>query len=209
MEKIYWIGPRESDISEVESIFAGSITIYGSNSRNNKSFCRSNTDRINHNMHNPDCDAFIQAELKKIVKKEKNARFLFYNPAIAYDFDYEIFSHSICLNNYELFMKLQDKVRCRIMLQQIVETIPFVTLSGKDCYYNNIRDYFDSDEFVIQDAFSSGGEGTIHLKESDTLYSIYNNKQYLVSPYINNGISINVHIVIGSEDICFFHHPFK
>lgn len=204
MEKIYWVGPQESDIQDIESIFSGSVTIYGSNCRNNKSYCQSNAERINHNLHNDNCDSFIQEQLKKLIRQDESVRFLFYNPFLVYDFVPEIAEHSICINDCELLTQLHDKTRCRIMLQQTVKTIPFVSLSGMECTYNHIRDYFTSEEFVIQEAFSSGGEGTIHIGKTDRFDFIESQKQYLVSPYIKNGISINTHIVISEDNICFF-----
>lgn len=204
MEKIYWVGPRESDIQDIESLFAGSITTYGSNCGNNKSYCQSNTNRINHNMHNNDCDNFIQVQLKRLIYEDDSVRFLFYNPYFSYDFDMEIAEHSICVNDYDLLTQLHDKTRCRVMFQQTIKTIPFVSLSGMECTYNHIRDYFASEEFVIQEAFSSGGEGTIHIRKSDIFDFVEPRKRYLVSPYIKNGISINAHIVISANNICFF-----
>lgn len=204
MGKIYWIGPRESDIQDVESIFAGSITIYGSNHGNNLSYCQSNVDRINHNMHNEGCNAFINAQLMRLIHEDASVRFLFYNPFQVYDFNSEIAEHSICVNNRELLTQLHDKIRCRVMLQQTVKTIPFISLYGNECTYNHIRNYFSTEEFVVQEAFSSGGEGTIHICKSDTLDFIDPNKRYLASPYVENGISINTHIVISANNICFF-----
>lgn len=204
MEKIYWIGPRESDIDEIDDMFAGSITIYGSNKGNNKSFCQSNAERINHNEYNAACDAFIQEELKKLIRTDESVKFLFYNASLAYDFDCEIASHSVCLNCYELLAQLNDKARCRIVLQQIVQPTPFVTLSGKECTYYNIKHYFDAEEFVVQDAFSSGGDGTFHIKESSSLGFVDPNKRYLISPYIKDGVSVNSHIIISENNILFF-----
>ncbi len=204
MGKIYWVGPRESDIDELEDMFTGSITIYGNNKGNNISFCQSNIDRINHNEYNADCDAFIQAELKKLIRMDKSVQFMFYNASLVYDYDHEIASHSICMNSYELLAQLNDKARCRVILPQAIKPTPFVTLSGKECTYNNIRHYFDSEEFVIQDAFSSGGEGTFHIKGSTSLHFFEPNKRYLVSPYIKDGLSVNVHIVISANSILFF-----
>ena len=204
MEKIYWVGPRESDIYDIEPIFAGSITIYGSNRGNNVSYCHSNTDRINHNRHNDDCNAFIERQLIELIYKDESVKFLFYNSFLAYDFSHEVKSHSICMNSFELLTELHDKARCRAILQKTVKTIPFVSLLGTECVYNNISDYFPSEEFVIQEAFSSGGEGTIHVRTDDTLNFIEPNKRYLVSPYLNNAISINAHIVISASSICFF-----
>lgn len=203
MGKIYWIGPRESDIDDIDTMFTGSVTIYGSGYGNNISYCKSNADRINHNIQNGDCDAFFQTTLKDLIAKDETVRFLFYNAYYAYDFDQEILSHSICVNDYELLTQLHDKARCRAMLQQTIKTIPFVNLSGRECSYRECCDYFAAEEFVIQEAFSSGGEGTIHIRESDTCEFVNPNKQYLVSPYIENSISLNAHIVISAGQICF------
>lgn len=204
MNKLYWVGPRESDINELESIFAGSVTIYGSNKGNNKSFCQSNACRINHNEPNVACDAFFQAEMKKLICMDESVKFLFYNASLVYDFDREIASHTICVNNRELLTQLNDKTRCRLILQQLVKPIPYVTLSGKECVYNNFQNYFKSEDFVIQDAFSSGGEGTFHIRKSESLDFIEQDKRYLVSPYIKDGLSVNAHVVISANSILFF-----
>ncbi|MCM1267615.1 MAG: ATP-grasp domain-containing protein [Bacteroidales bacterium] len=204
MHKLYWVGPRESDIHDIKSMFAGSITIYGSNCGNNVSYCRSNIDRINHNIQNNDCDAFMQERLKELIREDDSVRFLFYNSFFAYDFDQEIVQHSICVNKYDLLEKLHDKTKCRAILQETVKTIPFINLLGRECTYDHCCDYFDAEEFVIQEAFSSGGEGTVHFGKFDSLDFIDQNKQYLVSPYIENSISLNTHIVIGEEKVCYF-----
>lgn len=204
MKNIYWVGPRESDIDEIESIFAGSITIFGSNEGNNISYCHSNADRINHNERNIDCDNFFRTQLENLISKDNSIRFLFYNPSLAYEYGNIVKTHSVCINKYELLEQLTDKTRCRVIFKDIVNVIPFVTLFGKDCTYNNIKNYFASEDFIIQDAFSSGGDGTTVVRISDNLDFIKANKRYLVSPYIKDGLSVNVHIVIGSDNILFF-----
>lgn len=204
MKNIYWVGPRESDIDEIKSIFAGSVTIFGGNKGNNISYCQSNADRINHNERNVNCDNFFKAELERLISKNNSIEFLFYNPELPYEYGGMIKAHSMCLNDYELLVQLNDKTRCRVILQDTVNVIPFVTLTGKDCTYNNIKNYFFSKEFIVQDALSSGGEGTTLVRVSNDLKFIESNKRYLVSPYIKDSLSVNVHIVIGSENILFF-----
>lgn len=204
MRKLYWVGPRESDIDGLNDFFDGSITIYGSNQGNNKSFCQSNTSRINHNEYNVDCNAFMQLEIKKLIHMDESVSFLFYNAALAYDLGQEVVSHSLCMNSPILLEQLNDKARCRVFLQKAIHSIPFVTLSGSECTYSNIKQYFDADEFIIQEAFSSGGEGTVHIRELSSLDFIESNKRYLVSPYIKDGLSINAHIIICAGNILFF-----
>lgn len=204
MKNIYWVGPRESDIDEIESIFAGSITIFGSNRGNNISYCHSNTNRINHNERNIDCDNFFKTQLENLISKDNSAKLLFYNPLSAYEYGDIVKAHSICINKYDLLEQLADKTRCRIIFKDIVNVIPFVTLDGRDCTYNNIKNYFSSEDFIIQDAFSSGGDGTTVVRAYDNLDFVQLNKRYLVSPYIKDGLSVNVHIVISSGNILFF-----
>lgn len=205
MVKIYWVGPRESDIEGIESMFVGSITIYGSNQGNNIAYCKTNIDRINHNEYDASCDAFFKTELNKVIAKDNTIKFLFYNSSLAYEYGEEILSHSICCNNYELLEQLHDKTRCRVIMQNVVRTIPFVTLYGEECTYNNIKNHFVSyKEFVIQNAFSSGGEGTIHITNPEQLKYIDSDSPYLISPYFSDSISINTHMIICREAILFF-----
>ena len=76
MDSIYWIGPRESDIESSRKLFKGSVTIYGSNSCGNHSYC-GKYDRVNHNIENNNIDVFIQDEISKILENEQEAHFLF------------------------------------------------------------------------------------------------------------------------------------
>ena len=205
MENIYWIGPRESDIDGLETMFKGSITIYGSGLNHNIAFCKNNNGRINHNERNEECDIFFKTVLKKIIMEDSSAKFLFYNPSLAHEYGSEILAHSICSNDYELLTQLNNKVRCRTLLQNTINVVPFVTLQGKDCTYNIIKTYFNNaDSFVIQEAFSSGGEGTVHLTSSYQFRSFIPEHQYLVSPYFDNNLSINAHIIVSDSAILFF-----
>lgn len=204
MGKIFWIGPRESDIEGVESLFSGSVTIYGSNKGNNTAYCKTNIDRINHNQYDANCDIFFKTTLEKKILEDDSVRFLFYNPSLAYEYGEKITAHSLGCNNYELLEQINDKTRCRVMMQNIVRTIPFVTLLGKECTYTNFKKYFTtSEEFVVQDAFSSGGEGTVHITNTKQLSYIESNSRYLVSPYFKDSISLNIHIIIFKDNIIF------
>ena len=45
MSNYIWIGPRESDIENCKELFIGSITIFGSNEKNNISYWLLRLDR--------------------------------------------------------------------------------------------------------------------------------------------------------------------
>lgn len=202
MSKIYWVGVRQSDIEDTGDLFKGSITVFGDGLNGNISYCNKNR-RINHNVENKECDLFFEEVLKSLCEKDNSVRFMFYNPELAYQYNEIIKQHTLCLNSYQLLNVLSNKQRSRFIVRNIVDTIPFIVLKGKECNYENIQGYFDGyDEFVIQKAFSSGGEGTRHINSKfKTDCSVQGNDEYLVAPYIKDSISLNTHIVIFDDDI--------
>lgn len=204
MSNIYWVGVRQSDIEDTGDLFKGSITIFGDNSKGNIAYCSENN-RINHNVENKECDLFFEKVLKSLCEKDDSVRFMFYNPELAYQYNERIKQHTICLNSYQLLTALSNKQRSRFMVMGIVDTIPFVVLKGTECSYENIQSYFYGyDEFIVQKLFSSGGEGTCHISSKfKTDYSVKDNDEYLVSPYIKDAISLNTHIVIFDNDIIY------
>ena len=80
MKKIAWIGPRESDIWGLKSIYSKSITYYGSDSEGNASYCARYNVRINHNIDHPDSSAFILGQQNEIIQKYPDYKFMYYNP---------------------------------------------------------------------------------------------------------------------------------
>lgn len=206
MERIYWVGPRQSDINNAGIKFAGSITIYGDNTNGNVAYCQNSNIRINHNIINSDLVHFIATNVKEICNKYPHSQFLFYNPISAYQYDDTVLKHVIGLNSYELLDMLSDKIRCKMNLAGIVETTPYITLNGSKCSFSTIRKYFpDSKEYVLQKKYSSGGEGTFLIRgDNDISASINNNDEYLISPYYRESIPINIHIAILGNQIVTF-----
>lgn len=202
MSNIYWVGVRQSDIDDTGDLFKGSITIFGDNLNGNIAYCNKNR-RINHNIENKECDLFFEETLKSLCEKDDSVRFMFYNPELAYRYSDIVKQHTLCLNSYQLLNAFSNKQRSRYIVRNIVNTIPFIILKGFQCNYESIQDYFIGyDEFVIQKAFSSGGEGTLHINSKNrTDCSVQSTEEYLVSPYIKDAISLNTHIVIFDENI--------
>lgn len=204
MDNLYWVGTRQSDIDNLKNFFLGSITIYGNNRNGNIAFCENSEQRINHNYVDENCEKFIVRVLKKICSNDKNAKFMFYDPIFAYQYGDLIRSRTICLNSLRLLEMFSNKLRSRAVVRNIIKTIPHTVLKGSDCTIDNFCSCFiGNNEFIIQKAISCGGEGTIHIKSAIDLKDISPNQNYIVSPYIN-GISLNVHIIIANNDICFF-----
>lgn len=208
MNDIYWVGPRQSDIANINFLFKGSVTIFGDNMDGNIAYCHNNIERINHNIPNDDCDNFFIKTLTMLCKKNNNISFLFYNPLSAYDYGDEIIQHTICLNNKFLLENLSDKVKCRYILSDYLNTTPFVTLKGYECTYENISKYFNGfSTYVIQKIHSSGGDGTYYVDNQTTrnfVSDFHREEDYLVSPYMEGCISLNTHIIINREHIQYF-----
>lgn len=204
MKRIYWVGPRQSDIDNIGFQFVGSVTIYGNNQNGNIAYCKNNQTRINHNIDNVDCDLFFKNTLSNICHSDPEAYFLFYKFSYAYYFDEYIQKRTLGLNSFELIDTLSDKLRCRVLLRNVVDTIPFVTLKGQECSFNNISKYFPSNmEFIVQKLYSSGGEGTYIITSNSNVKFDYTS-EYLVSPYIKDSISLNVHIGIVNNKVIYF-----
>lgn len=78
---LFWVGPRESDIDDTENIFDGAITLFGEEKGNNSSaFCNNYHSRVNHNIIDEDQDNFTVSEVLERLKKDADAKFVFYNP---------------------------------------------------------------------------------------------------------------------------------
>jgi hypothetical protein len=202
---LYWVGARESDIVHTNDIYAGSITLFGSNKNENIAFSSKYKVRTNHNLYNKDHIEFYESEVLKIINRDKNAFFMFYNPYLAYLMDTRIQGKTVCLNDRSLLNLLRDKICSRLWLSSIVPTIQNIQLSGKEVNFWDLQKYFpNTDSFVIQASFSSGGFGTWKLQknnEKDVIIQLDNHSLYSVSPYLHNNIPVNIHCVIYENDI--------
>jgi len=210
MEKLFWIGPRESDIMGLETIYSGSITLYGSNLNGNISYCAHCGVRVNHNIDHPDSSLFIQRQQLDLIRQYPDCKFMSYNPNYIYGAPDAILRRTICLNSNDLLQQLNNKKEFRAFAQHIIPMLKVKMLRGKDCAYSTLQSFgfwTDSDTYVIQEPVSSGGQGTFYISqenESDVLSSLESEKEYLVSGFIASNIPINLHAVIYDEDIVLF-----
>ena len=208
MYALYWVGKYESDINNCD-IFSGSITYYGSNMGNNLSFCTNNI-RIN-SKRTYEYKNFIVKAMKKQISIDEKSRFLFYNQSLAYEI---IALYPLCrnylvgLNAQSIIDTLNNKLYDRLWFSDITDIIPIKTLSKEECNYTNLKKIFpEFSRFILQKNISSGGKGTYLLSatsEKDVLAELENHELYIVSPYISESYSANVHVCItNSSTICF------
>ncbi|MBI9054757.1 MAG: ATP-grasp domain-containing protein [Bacteroidales bacterium] len=204
-ENIYWIGTRESDIDYINNLFRGSITIFGSNENNNIPFQSSDNERVNHNIPNDELNKFFLKEITELLKKDRHAKLMFYNPSFAYKLGIDIVEKCICVNDNSVLRFLANKIQSRFVFSNYVPSLQSRLFLGNQCTLKNICSFFpNKTTFVIQENSAAGGFGTYILEdktEKDILPYIKNNESYLVSPYHQNYIPVNVHTIIFENQI--------
>ena len=206
MKKVFWVGARESDIIN-ETIFCGSITLFGSGKNNNYSYANARKEHLPSDYYN-----FIKDTIYLVLEKNNNdCYFLFSNPKTAYLMPRDIQEKIICLNEYVKIMALNDKFFQRQYFSNICKTPPSIILSGnlvKDIKF--ITNIFNNEfnEFIVQKSTGGGGK-TTYLLSSKTDIELLDNETYIVSPYYKNSISLNVHCLILEKDVVIFPPSFQ
>lgn len=193
----YWIGARESDIKN-EKVFKGSITRYGTNLNQNKTFPKSRQKNEENAYTN-----FIINELNNILNEDINSSFIFSNANTAYKMPDNILKHCECLNPFSLIVALNDKFFVRQYLSNVCHVPPNIIINGKLLKdLNLINKIFNQkfNRYVVQRPIGGGGRTTFFIdKANDSL--INDNDDYLVTPYYEKCIPLNVHCVIYQDDV--------
>ena len=189
---LYWVGIRESEITNTGDLFTGTICVYGKNS------LTKNT-RINHNEdENWDIiDNYFSEAKEKLIKEIPDIKFMHYNYSGMIGKDLK---NCICYNDTNLIDKLNNKFYTKKYFKDIVPVLNFEVIDGKDILDNlRLKKTFGK-EIVIQEKESSGGEGTIRVNiQEEASFDL--TKKYLVSTYCKNNIPINIHLLIGKNKV--------
>lgn len=208
MKEYIAIGPREQDFCFTNHFFDGSVTLYGSGTEGNISYCRSRGYRINHNIFRRDQEQFVDSELLKKIEENPDVRFMSYDPNLAYKCDERIIERTVCLNDKQIMDLLNDKISFRKWAADVCTLHEVRLLRGDACDYAHLRSVFGFyQRFVIQKSRASGGEGTFILteqNETDILGKLDQQEQYLVSGYEEYNIPVNMHAIIYDKEILLF-----
>lgn len=212
--KLFWVGPRKSDIAHVEDVnFYGSITIFGDGKDNNYAYCLTpEQNRVNHNVSDKEEDLFFYHTIKGIIEKEENVRFYFYNPNAVYYIEglEEYSQYFLCLNEKSLMRNTNNKAYFQKILNG---NVPLLDRKF-DKFHRNNSDYLSlvsefkcdpkSDtRFIFQAPVSSGGNGTF-LIDSRNIKDAVNQlvqDNYIISIYEEKNIPLNIHAIIFDEEI--------
>lgn len=195
MSNFFWISPRESDGLFNKNI-KKAIAFYSSD---NIQTTRSNIP------YGKEYDKFLENHIHTILKQNPQAKFMFYNPKLAYSLPEYLHSNFICINSLRLLNKISDKVYTRFWLSKSIPTLPTVLLSGSELNFVDLERLFQGyDSFIVQENRSSGGFGTYILTKENSSklqQKLYNDDIYIVSPYLRNSISTNSQFIIFDDNI--------
>ena len=199
MEYLVWVGPRDTDIKYC-NCFSESICYY---SKSNETTIRKA------HIYGDFFINFISSKMKYILSKHSEAKFIFYNPKIAYSLEDDLKKHAICLNSKYLLELLGDKIYTRYWLGAYVPVLPALLLDSHNLAFINLEEKLGKfDSYVIQKNKSSGGFGTYYLANNN--HELLNelqtnfNELFIISPYIKNSIPININAIVYETDICLF-----
>ena len=214
--KIYWVGPRQSDIKNVfdenGQAFYGSVTLFGDGTDNNYAYClEKGRNRVNHNLPDLDEDRFFFETVRMLIEEDPSSQFYFYNPNCVYYIDGMLAykDHFLCVNEREVMRKANDKVTFQSLLNGIVPL-----LDRREGFHRSNCDYMslvrefgvDADaqkKFVFQAPVSSGGNGT-YIVRKETVKEVagkLSSDGYLVSVYEDDNIPVNIHAIIFDDCI--------
>lgn len=202
---LYWIGVRESEIMYTGDLFVGSISVFGSNIHYNVSFDKEFSWRFDCNVDHSEWIDYINDKVEQIIKRDPKCQFMLYYPA-----DYPYYTERVrervkYLNDMDLITLLENKIQSKLWLGDYVLLLPYSLETGRDICFHKLQSKFEGvEKFVIQATSSCGGSGTwlLSAQTADTIHEfIEEDRRYLVTPYIEKSISVNIHAVIYAEEI--------
>lgn len=205
MRNLFWIGARESDQEYVENFFDGSVTLYGEQMHHNYAFCKQKNYRINHNHITDEQTSFMVETELELIKQYPDIQFMSYNPNLLYDCSPEVLEHIVCMNDERVMRFLDSKIQFREFAARYVNTLRSEKILGKYCNSEYLKRLFpDYDNWIIQCDIASGGYKTFLMSksvETEIRELLCDEEYYLVSPYYEKNIPINIHAVIYKKDI--------
>lgn len=203
--KLIWTGPRESDKDYTGDFFKGAVTLYGGRKQENKAFCLTKDYRINHNHITEEQTDFMVENEMTLIEKNPTVKFMSYNPNLIFGCKEDVVKRTVCLNDENVMHFLDSKISFRKFSEKFVHTLHSELIWGEECRFDVLKLRFpEYDKWIIQSDIASGGYQTFLLgleNEKEIVKKLDNNEQYLVSPYFEKNIPINIHAIIYDQDI--------
>ena len=200
---VLWIGPRESDIIDVD-LFCASITIFGNNQGNNYSYSKCQHTRIDHNQPNCISDTYNIEMLEKLVDKYPSLKIMYYNSIFSKYVPDKHRARIIGNNDMSILELLDSKIDVRRLAARTIPVVPFQEISSVDQLKNYITKIESDTQYILQENHASGGYGTHIINKNNMSLYINNfdfNKGYFISPYYEKSISVNAHCILFDNEV--------
>lgn len=203
--QLFWIGIQESEIKDTSNLFLGSITFFGSNRYGNFALDKKYNARFDYNKDLEVWFEFVNQTAEKIIRQYPDALFVLYYPMDAVYYSEPLTSHLVgYLGSRELDL-WDNKFRCREWLGNEVPVLQHEVYYGQQIL--DKRSSLSINNYVLQGAYSCGGSETWLLTKQNwesVACRINTDKLYSLTPYIENNISINIHLVIYAQKVLLF-----
>ncbi len=198
MSYYVWVGPRECDCIH-DSLFSDSICYYSDKNIQPYREAKIYGSKFNN---------FIKENMIKVLANHSDAKFIFYNPRIAYNLDISLRQHVLCLNDSNLLNLLNDKIYTRYWFGRYVPVLPSIIIDSPNLSFEELEQGLCySKQYVVQQNKSSGGLGTFVLtRENNMLFELRDNYRelFIVSPYVYYGFALNINAIIGTQNTIIF-----
>ena len=162
---------------------------------------------MNHNHITDEQTDFMVRNQLEMIKENDDVEFMAYNPNLIFDSNNDVEKHTICLNDKKVMRFLDSKISFRKFSEKYVHTLHSELLTGADCRYNKLCQKFSQyNKWIVQSDVASGGYETFILgqeNEKRVTERLNDTKEYLVSPYYEANIPINIHAVIYEKEVLF------
>lgn len=191
---IIWIGKYQECMNNFRLF--GSISKFG-------------TEKANHFVYDPNkngnYESYIVEKINYFIKISSNFKFYFYDQYLAYKINnyINIIDSLIGVNPINILTWLNNKSITREWIRNIVRTPETIVLSNEEIELNHLKNIFAGfRRFVAQNMVSSGGHKTFLIDENHT--SKLESDLYIVSPYYEPSLSVNITSILFQNDFCVF-----
>ena len=200
-----WIGVRETDILYTDTLFCGSITMFGSGTNGNLAWDRLCKKRIDHNQDIPEFTDFVQEAMQQWLRKDANVQFVYYAPLDVQPLPQHLQEYGTAWNPHSLSQFLEDKWAVRTWLSEEISVLPAAMLPAEMCTAELLAHQFPGVRaWVAQGKESCGGANTIYIDGNGTKGNLQGEQIYAVTAYQEHSVPINFHAVIYQETVLLF-----
>ena len=206
---IYYLGLKEKTV-QYSNFFQNAVLVADSTTSKNYTYKKLYGKNVDYNQleNFKKISKFYDKCIKRILKEDKNAKFMLYNQASKCYMQMK--KCLVCTNNIKIIDQLNNKPISRKLLENEANLLNYKYVKGKAITYNKLENLFNKKNrrYVVQQPVGFGGLGT-YILDKQNEYSIlpllHKNLVYSVSEYVENAFPINNTFIISNNYILLFN----